>query len=88
MCWCISSIIISLIVATLISIVLMAIILMVSGNKQEEICIPIPMKVSIRRLKNQEIIFCNSSVFSEQRDTFSIKGFYKLKCNESKFLTI
>jgi hypothetical protein len=38
LCWCISSITISLAIATVISIALMAIILMSFGNKEEEIC--------------------------------------------------
>jgi hypothetical protein len=53
--WCISSIVISLIVATVISIALMVIILLSWGNKEEEICSPIPMNTSSRRLSNQEI---------------------------------
>jgi hypothetical protein len=50
LCWCISSIIISLAIATVISIALMAIILMSFGNKEEEICYPIQKKTSSRRL--------------------------------------
>jgi hypothetical protein len=41
LCWCISSIIISLAIATVISIALMTIILMSFGNKEKEICYPI-----------------------------------------------
>jgi hypothetical protein len=54
LCWCISSIIISLAIATVISIALMAIILMSFGNKEEEICYPIQKKTSSRLLRNQE----------------------------------
>jgi hypothetical protein len=50
-CWCIFSIII---VETVISIALMAIILMSWGHKEEEICFPMTMKTSTRRLSNQE----------------------------------
>jgi hypothetical protein len=54
LCWCISSIIISLVIATVISIALMAIILMSFENKKEEICYPIQKKTSSRLLRNQE----------------------------------
>jgi hypothetical protein len=54
LCWCISSIIISLTIATVISITLMAIILMSFGNKEEEIYHLIQKKTSSRLLKNQE----------------------------------
>jgi hypothetical protein len=49
LCWCISSIIISLAIATVISIALMVIILMSFGNKEEDICNPIQKKIK----KNQ-----------------------------------
>jgi hypothetical protein len=54
LCWCISSIIISLVIATVISIALMAIILMSFGNKEEEIFYPIQKKTSSRLLRNQK----------------------------------
>jgi flagellar basal body-associated protein FliL len=54
LCWCISSIIISLAIAMVISIVLMAIILMSFGNKEEEKCYPIQKKTSSRLLRKQE----------------------------------
>jgi flagellar basal body-associated protein FliL len=54
LCWCISSIIISLVIATVISIALMAILLMSFGNKEEEICYPIQKKSSSRLLKKEE----------------------------------
>jgi hypothetical protein len=70
------------------------------GNKQEEICTPMPMKVSTRSLKNQETF--NSSTFektmqiiSQNKTHTSVvmpslvlseqgEGSYRLNCNESR----
>jgi excinuclease UvrABC ATPase subunit len=55
-CTCITMILISLAVATTISMAVMALILMAYGNKQEEICQPMQMKISNRLLSNGEIL--------------------------------